>query len=145
VSMMIPYAQSWFDNAARLAAFFHRSLRTVGAIFQESRFLYHARGKLRRFALAHFQKAYVLEQRSIREGTCRQCGTCCNLLFTCPSLTKQSSCLIYGKCRPEVCKLFPLDQRDIQEIELCGGRCGYRFPESFLSARPEAVSKHRRG
>jgi hypothetical protein len=133
--MIIPYAQGWIDHAARLAAFSHRSFQTLTGTLRDSRFLYHARGKLRRFRLAHFQKAYVLEQQSAREGACRQCGTCCNLLFTCPRLTKQSNCLAYGTCRPEVCKLFPIDRRDIQEVELYGGKCGFSFPTAAPSAR----------
>jgi hypothetical protein len=26
-----------------------------------------------------------------------------------------------------MCKSFPIDQRDIDEVALCGGTCGYRF------------------
>ena len=26
-----------------------------------------------------------------------------------------------------MCKSFPIDQRDIDEVALYGGRCGYRF------------------
>ena len=133
--MIIQYTHRWLDQAARLAAFCQRSIQTITGTFQDSRFLYHAGGKLRRFRLAHFQKGYVLEQRSGREGACRQCGACCNLLFTCPRLTKQSNCLAYGACRPEVCKIFPIDQRDIQEVELCGGKCGFHFSTAAPSTR----------
>jgi len=28
-----------------------------------------------------------------------------------------------------MCKSFPIDQRDIDEVALCGGTCGYRFEE----------------
>jgi uncharacterized protein YdhG (YjbR/CyaY superfamily) len=49
------------------------------------------------------------------------------LLFTCPMLTKQGRCLVYGACRPQACKVFPIDQRDIDEVKLCGAQCGYRF------------------
>jgi hypothetical protein len=134
--MIIPYAQGCLVQVSRLTAFFHRLIQTVTETFQDSRFLYHARGKLRRFRLAHFQKAYVLEQQSARQGACRQCGTCCSLLFTCPRLTKASNCLAYGTCRPEVCKLFPIDQRDVKEVELCGGKCGFYFSSSASSNHP---------
>jgi hypothetical protein len=136
IPMIISSAQGWLDHAARLAAYGHRWFHMVTGAFRESRFLYHARGKARRFWLVHFQKAYVLEQRAAREGACRQCGTCCNLLFTCPRLTKRSNCMAYGTCRPEVCKRFPIDHRDIQEIEICGGKCGFHFTPSAPSAYP---------
>jgi hypothetical protein len=133
--MIIPYAQECRNQASRLTALFQRSIQTITGTFQESRFLYHVGGKFRRFRLAHFQKAYVLEQQSARQGACRQCGTCCNLLFTCPRLTKASNCLAYGTCRPDVCKLFPIDQRDIREVEMCGGKCGFYFTTSASSNR----------
>lgn len=125
--MIIQYTQRWLYQASRLTAFLQRSTQMVTGIFQDSRFLYHAGGKLRRLGLAHFQKTYVLEQRAARQGACRQCGTCCNLLFTCPRLTKRSHCLAYGTCRPQVCRIFPIDQRDIQEVALYGARCGFYF------------------
>jgi len=77
--------------------------------------------------MVHFQKGYVKKQLSARTGACRQCGVCCNLLFTCPMLTKKGRCIIYGSCRPKACKVFPIDQRDIDEIKFCGGQCGYSF------------------
>jgi hypothetical protein len=49
------------------------------------------------------------------------------MLFTCLMLTKQGLCLTYGTCRPQSCKIFPIDQRDIDEVDLCGGKCGFRF------------------
>ncbi len=42
-------------------------------------------------------------------------------------LTQQRLCRIYDKYRLEVCKSFPIDQRDIDEVALSGGTCGYRF------------------
>jgi hypothetical protein len=140
IPMIIPYTQGCLDQASRLTAFFQRSIQTIIGIFQESRFLYHTIGKLRRFRLVHFQKAYVLEQQAARQGACRRCGTCCSLLFTCPRLTKGSKCLAYGTCRPEVCKFFPIDQRDIREVELCGGECGFSFSTSASSHRSKDVN-----
>ncbi len=96
-------------------------------VLQQSRFLCHATGKFRRFCLVHLRKEYVRQQLLVREGNCRQCGTCCNLLFTCPMLTKEGGCLTYGICRPQACKVFPIDQRDIQEVKICGKTCGYQF------------------
>ena len=87
----------------------------------------HIIGKSRRLWLVHFQKNYVKKQLSIRQGSCRQCATCCNLLFSCPMLTTKSLCLIYGTCRPQACKVFPIDQQDIDEVALCNGQCAYNF------------------
>lgn len=117
----------WFDQIAGLTTFFYRSILAVTQPFQDSRFVLHASGKLRRLWLVHFRKEFVQGRLLVREGECRQCGTCCNLLFTCPMLTKQRRCSIYGTCRPQACKVFPIDQRDIDEVNFCSGHCGYRF------------------
>ncbi len=82
---------------------------------------------MRRFWLVHTRKNFVKAQLAARQGECQRCGTCCNLLFTCPMLTKEGRCLAYGTCRPEACKVFPIEQRDIEEAKLAGGKCGYRF------------------
>lgn len=110
--------------------------RLTGAaarVLTDSRVFLHGRGKIRRFLLVHFRKQYVQTQLLMRRGECRQCGSCCNLLFTCPALTKHGKCLVYGVCRPGACKVFPIDQRDIEEVRLCGSRCGYRFEKKMLT------------
>jgi hypothetical protein len=100
--------------------------RTIQAI-KESCVVIHFMGKLRRLYLIHCRRGYVKEQLALRKGKCHQCGRCCFFLFPCPMLTQQRLCRIYGKCRSKVCKVFPIDQRDIAEVALCGGTCGYRF------------------
>ncbi len=117
----------WFGQIASLSILFSRLIFPVKQAFQDSRFVLHASGKLRRLGLVHFRREYVQRQLSARTGDCRQCGTCCNLLYTCPMLTKQGRCFVYGSCRPQACKVFPIDQRDIDEVNLCGGHCGYCF------------------
>jgi hypothetical protein len=117
----------FFDYLTTLTVFAQQKISFLTRVIQESRYVVHIIGKFRRWYLVQFRKEYVLRQILVREGTCRQCGTCCNLLFTCPMLTKRRRCFIYGTCRPAVCKVFPIDQRDIHEIELYGGACGYRF------------------
>lgn len=109
--------------------FCYRMLRSVRTGCANSRFGLHLIGKVRRLLLVHYRKDYVRRQLSERQGGCRQCGTCCNLLFTCPMLTKEGRCLAYGACRPQACKVFPIDQRDVEEARLAGGQCGYRFNE----------------
>ena len=117
----------WFNQIGDLTSFFYRLIFTITQAFQDSRFVLHSISKLRRFLLVHFRTGYVQRQISVRQGDCHQCGTCCNLLFTCPMLTKQKRCFVYGSCRPQACKVFPIDQRDIDEVNFCSGRCGYRF------------------
>lgn len=116
-----------FNQIAGLCTFCYRLILTITQPFQDSRFVLHSSGKLRRFWLVHFGKGYVQRQISVRQGTCRQCGACCKLLFTCPMLTKQGLCLVYGTCRPQVCKVFPIDQRDVDEVKFWGIQCGYHF------------------
>ena len=86
-------------------------------------------GKFRRFYLFHFRKKYVREQLAIRKGECRQCAKCCDLLFPCPMKTPENLCSIYHESRWEVCKVFPIDKKDIRDVALCGGTCGYSFDE----------------
>jgi len=87
-------------------------------------------GKVRRLFAVHFRKGYVRGQLDIRKGECHQCGTCCNFSLSCPLLTRDRLCLVYGKCRPKACRLFPLDEKDLADVTACGGTCGYRFPKS---------------
>ncbi len=119
----------WFDQITGLTTFSYRLIFTVTQALRDSRFVLHATGKFRRFWLVHFRKEYVQGQLPVRKGKCHQCGTCCNLLFTCPMLTKQGRCFVYGSCRPQACRVFPIDQRDIDEVNLCGSQCGYCFNE----------------
>ncbi len=119
----------WFDLAARFSAFVQRLIFGIAMAFRDSRFVIQASGKWRRFFLIHFRPGYVKRQLAARQGDCHQCGTCCNLVFTCPMLSRQGRCFVYGRCRPQVCKVFPIDQQDLDEIRMCGGRCGYGFLE----------------
>ena len=103
-----------------------------GQVIGESHFVIHLFGKLRRFYLVHFRKKYVEKQLKLREGKCRQCGQCCALLYVCPMMTEEGKCLVYDNIRWEVCKVFPIDDKDIKEVALCGGRCGYSFRQNLL-------------
>jgi hypothetical protein len=87
----------------------------------------HLMGKLRRFYLVYFRRGYVKRQLASREGKCHQCALCCSFIFVCPMLTQKGLCRIYNKFRLEMCKSFPIDQRDLDEVALYGGTCGYRF------------------
>jgi hypothetical protein len=90
-------------------------------------FMIHLTGKLRRYYLTHFRKGYVQRQLALRKGECHQCGRCCSFLFGCVMLTREGLCRTYETWRWEACKSFPINQKDIDEVSLNGGRCGYRF------------------
>ena len=132
---------SWRDQTSALTTFFYHLIFSTTFAVANSRFLLHFTGKFRRFWLVHFRRQYVQNQLLTRRGDCRQCGTCCNLLFTCPMLTKQGRCFVYGSCRPESCKVFPIDQRDIDEVSFCGSCCGYYF-EMKDSSKVHEITRH---
>jgi hypothetical protein len=117
-----------FDDLTDESNGYHRFTFRVKEIVNNSRFIQLAVGKVRRFLLVHFHKKYVQHQLGQRKGSCRQCGTCCNLLFTCPMLTRPGQCFAYGLCRPQACKVFPIDGRDIAEASIGGVQCGFHFP-----------------
>jgi hypothetical protein len=81
-------------------------------------------GKLRRTWLTTFRPGYVRAEEAHRRGTCLQCGKCCRLAFRCPMLTRDNRCRIYHLARTASCRLFPLDSRDLREVQ---GECGYYF------------------
>ncbi len=88
-----------------------------------------AQGKLRRFVKANFRKQEIIASLTLRRGECNRCGACCELVFKCPFLKKlpdgSGMCGIYEN-RPNSCRLFPIEKRDIEEVR---GTCSYYFIE----------------
>lgn len=88
-----------------------------------------AQGKLRRFVQINFQKDEVIASLALRRGDCNRCGACCEILFKCPFLKKHedgsSTCGIYED-RPNQCRLYPIQRRDLDEVR---GSCSYYFIE----------------
>ena len=88
-----------------------------------------AQGKLRRFVNVSFRRQEVIAALALRRGDCNRCGACCELVFKCPFLKKYSdgtsTCGIYEN-RPNLCRLFPIERRDIEEVR---GTCTYYFIE----------------
>lgn len=84
-------------------------------------------GKIRRLWLVYVRRDYVREQLARRHGRCEQCGACCRLAWRCAMLRDDMLCRAYGVCRDQVCKLFPIDERDLRDAELSGSNCGYWF------------------
>ena len=88
-----------------------------------------AHGKIRRFLNTNFRKQEMVAALALRRGECNRCGACCELLFKCPFLKKNPDgttlCGIYEN-RPNSCRLFPIEQRDVKELR---GSCSYYFIE----------------
>jgi Putative zinc- or iron-chelating domain len=88
-----------------------------------------AQGKLRRFLRTNLRKQEVIDALALRRGECNRCGACCEILYKCPFLKKQPDgtglCGIYED-RPNACRYFPIDQRDLQEVR---GTCSFYFIE----------------
>ena len=88
-----------------------------------------AHGKIRRFLNTNFRKQEMVAALALRRGECNRCGACCELLFKCPFLKKNPDgttlCGIYEN-RPNSCRLFPIEQRDVRELR---GSCSYYFIE----------------
>ncbi len=117
----------------------NRALITVGGVWyglRHSILTRQYRGKLRRFWLGNFRRGYVRRSLTQRRGECRQCGVCCGLGNTCPVLHEKKLCLIYRGYRPRSCRLFPIDERDIRDVELLGGTCGYHFVKTEKHVEP---------
>ena len=88
-----------------------------------------AQGKVRRFVTINFRKEELVAALALRRGDCNRCGACCELLFKCPFLLKHpdgsSTCGIYED-RPNQCRLFPIEKRDLEEVR---GSCSFYFIE----------------
>ncbi|MBI5746610.1 MAG: hypothetical protein HZA13_06395 [Nitrospirae bacterium] len=83
--------------------------------------------KIRRYLLCKTGNGYIEKQMAVRLGDCLQCGRCCRLIYRCPFLAGSGSnirCLIYHKGRPDQCRAFPIDRRDLGDVDF---RCGYFF------------------
>ena len=88
--------------------------------------------KFRRFFLCLTNKGYVEAQEENRSGECFSCGKCCMLPFRCPFLLGDEfnyRCGIY-KDRPDQCRAFPIDERDLADV---GFQCGYSFDQAIMS------------
>lgn len=123
-------ADSFEMVVAKIREMVGRGALVLGRIRHDATFPVHLAGKCRRIFLVHRRKGYVQRQMMDREGACNHCGACCHLLFTCPAASRDGGCLIHGVCQPQVCRIFPLDQRHLDEVRMSGGQCGYRFRHS---------------
>lgn len=89
--------------------------------------------KVRRFYLGTFHKEQIAKTiLEARRGECHRCGLCCELIYRCPYLGRDSQnlpyCRVYGDLRPANCHNYPFDAID-SEIE----NCSYTFKEKSES------------
>ena len=73
---------------------------------------------LRRWFLVIFRPFYVMESLSQRRGQCNHCGCCPQCKYQ-----KGNDCLKW-KNLPFICKLYPIDEEDKNEISKTE-RCFY--------------------
>ena len=97
-------------------------------------------GKVRRMYFVYINKKYVRRQLLTRQGECQRCGACCELMFKCPALKRNNGtalCAIYDS-RSNVCKLFPLDERDIRDRNRIRPniKCGWQFSNGHPTHAP---------
>jgi hypothetical protein len=90
--------------------------------------------KMRRFYLGTFKPEYIAKAiADTRTGECHRCGLCCQLIYKCPFLGRDSEnlpyCRVYGDLRPANCKNYPFDETDA-EIDTCG----YGFKKKALES-----------
>ncbi|AFS53227.1 hypothetical protein BOX30_07545 [Leptospirillum ferriphilum] len=111
-----------------------KTVKNTGGKMSANRFLRvfqiasRLKGKVRRFLLCLFFPSRVQESVRKREGECDQCGACCKIVLSCPFLVEYGShteCRIYNTFRPMACRSFPLDQRDLDDVNR---QCTYSFP-----------------
>lgn len=68
--------------------------------------------------------SYVRKQLERKRGICLQCGKCCQFAIRCNHLTLDNKCDIYNLKRPKQCVYFPIDERDLADVDF---KCGYYF------------------
>jgi len=102
--------------------------------------------KIRRMFLVYITPGKANRYLTRRNGECRRCGSCCELMFYCPALIKEEGfigCKIYDK-RSRVCRTFPLDERDIKDRDLVNParKCGYSFNNSHPDKSRDSRNLH---
>ncbi|MEW6026396.1 MAG: hypothetical protein AB1599_03755 [Planctomycetota bacterium] len=88
-------------------------------------------GKIRRIFLVYLRPKKTRRDMSNRQGECRRCGACCEIMFKCPALKGNNDtlhCKIYD-LRSTVCRTFPINHKDIKDRDLIKPlqKCGFHF------------------
>ena len=100
-------------------------------------FLYtdHSYGAFRRWYMSKILPDKVLYRwLPYRQGECNRCGLCCKIVFSCSFFVEGeqgTACSIYTdpKHSPSACVVFPIDPRDIQEVQkqIAPAPCPFHF------------------
>jgi len=89
-------------------------------------FLYVLWRKIARTFELLFRPETVAAQATRRQGDCRGCGACCEIVFRCPHFDREKrECRIY-ESRYGVCRMFPARPEDLAGLEAI---CSYSFQE----------------
>ena len=88
-------------------------------------------GKIRRLILIYLRPKTAAKDLAQRQGSCNNCGACCQILFKCPAFKPTDDggwCTVYHN-RPGVCALFPINQKDLhdRDIVMPDKACGFYF------------------
>lgn len=102
-------------------------------------------GTPRRLIWNLLRPRYVKKQLAEREGECRRCGACCQLVWKCVHFTEENglpSCKIYSTFRPPNCSNFPIDHRDIADRNHVFPHipCGFSWGKKRRSEKIERVA-----
>ncbi len=89
--------------------------------------------KLRNLWQSYFAPKYVKKWEAMRFNDCGHCSACCEILWRCPFLKKDSSgrstCTVHSN-RPLPCRTFPIDYRAAEIISRgrkAENSCTYTF------------------
>jgi hypothetical protein len=89
-------------------------------------FLYVLWRKIARTFELLFRPEAVVAGTARRQGDCRGCGACCEIIFRCPHFDREKrECRIY-ESRYGVCRMFPARPEDLAGLEAI---CSYSFQE----------------
>jgi hypothetical protein len=83
---------------------------------------------LRRRYIFHFKKRKFYENLKKRKGKCKKCGACCNLTRSFCLFLENNKCNLYKSKIPFMCKIYPIDQKEIDSYGLTD-ICGYYWEE----------------
>lgn len=95
----------------------------------------HSYGAFRRWYMSKILPDKVLYRwLPYRQGECNRCGLCCKIVYRCPFYVEENeltACSIYidEKHSPSACVVFPIDPRDIQEVQkqVAPAPCPFHF------------------
>lgn len=125
VLLRIGIVRRFWHFLERLVPFLRVALSEDGLGSRDGRTLIF--GKARRLAISVVPPlARALQKHYGIKGGCNNCGTSCQLLFTCPHWESETRlCSVYED-RPNICRLFPITPADLRDRDIAAARTGKR-------------------